>query len=79
MMSPISLKSKFYPEGVNVYVAAMSAEVSAHYPGSSATVSRERLLASRDVETRLQKSAEGIVGRLDPAEGPNIMMTMETK
>lgn len=79
MRSPISLKSKFYPEGVDVYAAAMSVEVSAHYPGRSVTVSRERLPASRGVGKRWQKSAEGIVGRLDPAEGPNMTMTMETK
>ena len=34
MRSPISPKSENYPEGVGVYAAAMSAEVSAHYPGN---------------------------------------------
>ena len=75
---PISLKSKIYPEGVDVYAAAMSAEVSAHYPGRSAPVSTKRLPASRDVGKQRQKSAEGIVGRFDPAEGPNMRMIMGT-
>lgn len=79
MRSPRSLKSKIYPEGVGVDAAVMSAEVSAHYPGRSVAVSRERLSASRGVEMRPQKSAEGIVGWLDPTEGPNMTKPMETK
>ena len=34
MRRPISLKSEIYPEGGVVYVAGMSVEVSAHYPGN---------------------------------------------
>jgi len=79
MRSPISSKSKIYPEGVDVYAAAMSVEVSAHYPGRSGAVSKKRLAASRGVVKRRQKSAEGILGRLDPTEGPNIETTMRTK
>ena len=79
MRSPLSLKSQIYPEGVDVYAAAMSVEVSAHYPGRPVAVSAIRLLASRDVGKRWQESAEGIVGRLDPTEGPNVTTTMRTK
>ena len=79
MRRHISLKSKIYPEGVLVDVAAMSVEVSAHYPGRSGIVSKKRLAASRCVVKQRQKSAEGIVGRFDSPEGPNIGTTMGTK
>lgn len=79
MRSPKSSKSDIYTEGVAVYAAAMSVEVGAHYPGRPAVVSMNVLRASRGVRKRRQESAEGIVGRLDPAEGPNMTRTMETE
>ena len=78
MRSPLSSKPNFCPEGVGVDVAGISAEVSVHYSGRSAVLSTKRLLASRGAEKKLQKSAEGIVGRFDPSEGQNIGTSMET-
>ncbi len=79
MRSHKSSKSKICTEGVAVFVAGIHAEVSVHYPGRSVALSKKRLLASRSVEKKQQKSAESIVGRIDPSEGWNITELMNTK
>ena len=78
MRSHISSNPNICTEGVYVYVAGISREVSVHYSGRSAALLTKRLLASRDAEKRLQKSADSIVGRFDPSEGLNIGTSMET-
>ena len=79
MRSQESSKSNICTEGVVVYVAGINAEVSVHYPGRSVALSTKRLLASRGAEKKQQKSAESIVGRIDPSEGSNITEPMNTK
>ena len=68
MRGHISLKSKIYPESVDVDVAGISGKVSAHYPGRSALCLHSsyprRMERTDDVVrhlTAVQKSAEGIV------------------
>lgn len=60
-MSQISQKSNTYPESMGVYVAGISAKVSAHYPGRS-LILRLVLSSSRGDEKGLEKSAEVILG-----------------
>ena len=79
MRSHKSSKSNICPEGVGVYVAGINAEVSVHYPGRSVALSTKRLLASRGVRKKQQKSAESIVGRADSSEGSNTTEPMNTK
>ena len=78
MRSHISSKRNICTEGVYVYVAGISREVSVHYSGRSAALSTKPLLASRAAERRIQKSADSIVGRFDPPEGLNIGTSMGT-
>lgn len=68
MRSHLSLKSKIYPESMDVYVAGISGKVSAQYPGRSALClhsSNPRRVERTERVVRLlsavQKSAEGIV------------------
>lgn len=79
MRRPKDSKSNICTEGVDVDAAGISVEVSAHYPGRPAVLSTKRLPASRGVGKKRQESAEGIVGRIDPSEGLNIIESMETK
>ena len=79
MRRPQDSKSNICTEGVAVDVAGISVEVSAHYPGRPVVLSTKRLLASGGVGKKRQESAEGIVGRIDPSEGLNIVEPMETK
>ena len=73
MRGPKDSKSSTCTEGAEVYAAGISGKVGA------LSLSRGGLTARRrggDAEHRKvwpsrQKSAEGIVGRLDAAEGPN--------
>ena len=58
---PISLKSKACPEGRGVYVARMSVEVGAHYPGRPRSLPRG-LPPPRGGGRVGEESAEGIVG-----------------
>ena len=74
-----SSKSNICTEGVGVYAAGISVEVSVHYPGRSAALSTKRLQASGDVGKKLQKSADDIVGGIDPFEGLNTANPMNTK
>lgn len=74
-----SSKSKICTEGVCVYVAGISVEVSVHYPGRSVALSIKGLLASRGARREQQKSAEDIVGGIDPSEGLNTANPMNTK
>ena len=74
-----SSKSNICTEGVGVYVAGISAEVSVHYSGRSAALSTKRLLTPRGVRKKQQKSADDIVGGVDPSEGLNMANPMNTK
>ena len=56
-----SSKSHICTEGVGVYVAGISVEVSVHYSGRSAEVLRNQLTMLRSIGRTKQKSAEGIV------------------
>ena len=70
MRRPLSLKSNTCPESRGVYVAVMSGEVSALYPGRSGSLLQEELPAPRGGGKGIQKSAEGIVGAAPGPEGP---------
>lgn len=70
MRRHISLKSNTCPESRGVYVAVMSGEVSALYPGRSECLLQEELPAPRGGGKGIQKSAEGIVGAAPGPEGP---------
>jgi hypothetical protein len=70
MRRHISLKSHTCPESRGVYVAVMSGEVSALYPGRSGCLLQEELPAPRGGGKGIQKSAEGIVGAAPGSEGP---------
>ena len=70
MRRQISLKSYSCPESRAVYVAVMSVEVSALYPGRSGNLLLKELSALRGEEKGTQKSAEGIVGAAPGSEGP---------
>jgi len=73
MRRQLSSKSYTCTESMDVNTAGISVKVGAHYPGRSANLSRRSgLLAPRGVGMGWQKSAEGIVGLLDQAEGPNM-------
>lgn len=74
-----SSESNICTEGVGVNVAGISVEVSVHYPGRSAALSTKRLLASRGARKKRQKSADDIVGGIDPSEGLNMANPMNTK
>jgi hypothetical protein len=69
----ISSKPDTYTESMDVYVAGISVKVDAHYPGRSQRLSRVAgLLSPRGDGKDFEKSAEGIVGSSDQAEGLNI-------
>ena len=70
MRRHVSLKSHTCPESRVVYVAVMSGEVSALYPGRSGCLLQEELPAPRGGGKGIQKSAEGIVGATSGPEGP---------
>ena len=70
MRRPISLKSHTCPESRGVYVAVMSGEVSASYPGRSGCLLQKELPASRGGGKGIQKSADGIVRAAPGTEGP---------
>ena len=67
---PISSKPGSCTERAHVDAAGISGEVGAHYPGRS--VACLVLLPSRGGGMGWQKSAEGIVGLLERAEGLNV-------
>ena len=75
MRRQISSKSDTCTEGMDVDAAGISVKVGAHYPGRSVDLpcatGIERCGMGR------QKSAEGIVGLLDRAEGPNMKYGQE--
>jgi hypothetical protein len=77
MRRQISLKSDTCTESLGVDVAGISVKVGAHYPGRSVNLPG----ATGIVRWRgdWQKSADGIVGLLDPAEGRNMNYRQELK
>ncbi len=73
MRRRISSKPDTYTGSMDVYVAGISVKVSAHYPGRPQGMSRKAgLLSPRGDGKDFEKSAEGIVGKRDRAEGLNL-------
>jgi hypothetical protein len=71
MRRRLSSKSNTCTESLCVDEAGKSVKVRAHYPGRSAT-SPNGYCSLKGDGKELQKSAEGIVGSFDRAEGPNM-------
>ena len=69
----LSLKSNTYPEGRLVNGAGISGKVYAQYPGRPLSLS-EVLPLKRFGGKRIEESAEAIVSRKQPGEGPNIAL-----
>ena len=65
------LKSNTYTEGRLVNGAGISGKVCAQYPGRPLSLS-EVLPSKRFGGKRIEESAEAIVSRKHPGEGPNI-------
>jgi len=67
---PLSSKSNSCPESRAVDAAAISAEVSASYPGRAGNLLQEELPLSKGGGKGTQQSAEGIVAATPRCEGP---------
>jgi hypothetical protein len=75
MRRHISSKSDTCTEAMVVYAAGISVKECAHYPGRPVCLptNRVELLRLRDFGMGKQESAEVIVDRVDPIEGPNML------
>ena len=73
MRGQLDSKSKTCTERMAVDAVGISVKVTESYPGRSGSLSEKKngLPASKGAGKGCQKSAEGIVGCLDRAEGPN--------
>ena len=71
MRGPKDSKSSTCTESAEVYAAGISGKVGVLTRGGLTVCRRGGDTEHREVCPSRQKSAEGIVGRLDAAEGPN--------
>ena len=71
MRGPKDSKSSTCTESAEVYAAGISVKVGVLTWGDLRARRRGGDTEHREVRPSRQKSAEGIVGRLDAAEGPN--------